>query len=438
MVQVDTSNTAVNETATSSRRTKNFFSYSQSIFSTFKFLLSITVLLFAVVLFQSSGASAQQPSAEDDFDRCSPNKTKERRLCREGILLPLWPPANTSLISTGEKAGRAIVFFLALIYLFLGVSIIADRFMASIEVITSKEKEVVIRAKDGTEMVTSVRIWNETVSNLTLMALGSSAPEIMLSIIEICGRGFHAGDLGPSTIVGSASFNLFIIIGICMYVIPDGEVRKIKHPRVFFVTASWSILAYVWLYIILAVSSYGVVEIWEGVVTFLFFPILVVFAWIADRRLLLYKLMYKRYRSRRKNLIVETEGEPRRNEGEKSKSNEVGEVCLHLTEMGENGRAVTEEDSLSDESYESLNDEEQQIIDSENSRKKTIALMRDIRKKNPDADMNEVARLASAEVLNHQPKSRAFYRIQATRKLTGAGDILNKGKAEHFQSVRLL
>ena len=34
------------------------------------------------------------------------------------------------------------------------------------------------------------------------------------------GNEFYAGSLGPGTIVGSAAFNLFIIIGICIYVIP--------------------------------------------------------------------------------------------------------------------------------------------------------------------------------------------------------------------------
>lgn len=56
-------------------------------------------------------------------------------VCKPGILLPVWLPLNPPL---GEQAGRAIVYFLCLIYLFLGVSIIADRFMASIEVITSQ------------------------------------------------------------------------------------------------------------------------------------------------------------------------------------------------------------------------------------------------------------------------------------------------------------
>ena len=78
---------------------------------------------------------------------------------------------------------------------------------------------------NGETMVVNVRIWNETVSNLTLMALGSSAPEILLSVIEVVGNNFEAGDLGPGTIVGSAAFNLFVIIGLCVSVIPEGEVR---------------------------------------------------------------------------------------------------------------------------------------------------------------------------------------------------------------------
>ena len=390
-------------------------------------------LFFFVFLWQPFESLGQLPSEEDELDRCDPNRTQKARVCERGIIIPLWPPANTSLLSPADAAGRAIVYFLALGYLFLGVSIIADRFMASIEVITSKEKEVVYKSKNGEEKTTTVRIWNETVSNLTLMALGSSAPEIMLSIIEICGKGFYAGDLGPSTIVGSASFNLFIIIAICMYVIPDGEVRRVKHPRVFFVTAISSVLAYIWLYIILAVSSYGVVDIWEGVVTFLFFPILVVFAWIADRRLLLYKYMYKRYRPRRKNVIVETEGEPTT---EKAEDKNDGEVRIHLTERGENGRVATEENNLEDESFVTYSsDADQELIDPDANRKNMVKIMRELKKKHPHADIEELARLATAEALNNQHKSRAFYRIQATRKMIGAGNILNKGKLDHMQAV---
>lgn len=227
--------------------------------------------------------------------------------CHTGIILPIWYPEDPSM---GDKIARVIVYFVALIYMFLGVSIIADRFMAAIEVITSQEREIIIKRPNGETTTTTIRVWNETVSNLTLMALGSSAPEILLSIIEIIGHGFEAGTLGPSTIVGSAAFNMFVIIGICVYVVPDGETRKVKHLRVFFVTATWSIFAYIWLYLILSVISPGVVQVWEGLLTFLFFPICVVFAWIADRRLLFYKYVYKRYRTgKQRGMIIETEGD---------------------------------------------------------------------------------------------------------------------------------
>lgn len=75
------------------------------------------------------------------------------------------------------------------------------------------------------------------------------------------GNDFKAGDLGPGTIVGSAAFNLFVIIALCIYIIPTGEVRQIKHLRVFFVTAAWSIIAYVWLYLIVARLSPGVITV---------------------------------------------------------------------------------------------------------------------------------------------------------------------------------
>ena len=72
--------------------------------------------------------------------------------------------------------------------MFLGVAIIADRFMSSIEVITAKEREVTVVKPSGETVTLHVKIWNETVSNLSLMALGSSAPEIMLSAIEIISK----------------------------------------------------------------------------------------------------------------------------------------------------------------------------------------------------------------------------------------------------------
>lgn len=58
------------------------------------------------------------------------------------------------------------------------------------QLLSFQEKEVTITKPNGETTVTTVRVWNETVSNLTLMALGSSAPEILLSVIEVH-KTFH-------------------------------------------------------------------------------------------------------------------------------------------------------------------------------------------------------------------------------------------------------
>lgn len=86
------------------------------------------------------------------------------------------------------RSVQAVYYLLLLLYLFLGIAIIADIFMCAIERITSqtRSKKVII---DGTVQLVQVRVWNDTVANLTLMALGSSAPEILLSVIEIVGGG---------------------------------------------------------------------------------------------------------------------------------------------------------------------------------------------------------------------------------------------------------
>ncbi|XP_029938002.1 sodium/calcium exchanger 3 isoform X2 [Myripristis murdjan] len=327
--------------------------------------------------------------------------------CVPGIILPIWYPEDPSM---GDKIARVIVYFVALIYMFLGVSIIADRFMAAIEVITSQEKEIVIKRPNGETTTTTIRVWNETVSNLTLMALGSSAPEILLSLIEVCGHEFKAGELGPSTIVGSAAFNMFVIIGLCVSVIPQGEVRKVKHLRVFFITAGWSIFAYIWLYMILAVFSPNVVQIWEGLLTLAFFPICVILAWVADRRLLFYKFMHKKYRSdKHRGVIIETETDRSKGiemDGKMVNSHFVdGGAASNLIGLIE-GKEVDE------------------------SRRDMIRILKDLKQKHPEKELDQLVEMANYYALSHQQKSRAFYRIQATRMMTGAGNILKKHVAE--------
>ncbi|XP_062392419.1 sodium/calcium exchanger 2-like isoform X2 [Sardina pilchardus] len=359
---------------------------------------------FSISLSSQGNSSSSIASSVPPKRSCT-----ELVICKPGILLPVWMPQE---VSTGEQAGRALLYFSCLLYMFLGVSIIADRFMAAIEVITSQEKEVKVTNANGEVTIMNVRIWNETVSNLTLMALGSSAPEILLSVIEVCGHGFESGELGPGTIVGSAAFNMFVIIGLCVWAIPNEDSRKIKHLRVFFVTAFWSIFAYIWLYLILAVISPGIVQVWEALVTLFFFPVCVLLAWIADRRLLFYKYLHKRYRAdKRHGIIVETEG------GLAPKAIDViMDGKFHeLNPSNSTSNSTSNIISLDEDSKEQ-----------EPNREEVIRMLKDLRLKYPEKDLDQLIEMANYSTMMAQRKSRAFYRVQATRMMIGAGNVLKQ------------
>lgn len=308
--------------------------------------------------------------------------------CGDGLIVPIWRPFDN--LSMGDRLGRGLLYILLMVWLFLGVAIVSDKFMESIETITASEKEVTVKdPKTGKNTIIVVKVWNETVANLTLMALGSSAPEILLSIVEIIAKNFKAGDLGPGTIVGSAAFNLFMIIGLCMYVIPDDEVRKIKHLRVFLITATWSVFAYVWLYLILGPISYGKVETWEGLLTFAFFPMTVGTAYVAERRLLCYKYC-----------AAEAEA--------------VDDGSSKLAALAERGTEKFADD---------LDDMDPALAEFERHRREYILAMKRIRLENPDIDMVELEMRASEDVMSKGPKSKAYYRMQATRQLSGKGNM---------------
>ena len=162
---------------------------------------------------------------------------------------------GVSLLPTGLM-GPVYLIFLG--YLFLGISISADIFMEAIEIITSKTQKIeIVDEKTENRFEIDVPVWNATMANLTLMAFGSSAPEIILSVLEaVKDLGKEAGDLGPSTIVGSAAFNLLVISSVSISAI-DNDVKKIDDMGVFLTTGVFSVFAYIWLYMCLSINSPG-------------------------------------------------------------------------------------------------------------------------------------------------------------------------------------
>ena len=177
----------------------------------------------------------------------------------------------------------AICYFLFIIWLFLGIQILSDIFMESIEEITSKAELVEIPDSDGNLITVEKQLWNPTIANLTLMALGSSAPEIILNVADTLGSlGKIPSELGPQTIVGSASFNLLIITAVSIIAVKE-EFKQIKMVGVFVSTAAFSSWAYIWFFLVLVVISPGVVELWEALVTLGFMVALVVVAYSCDK-----------------------------------------------------------------------------------------------------------------------------------------------------------
>ena len=200
-------------------------------------------------------------------------------------------PCESSILIPGEnlwnEGVRGFLYILALLYIFMGVAIASDIFMCSIEMITSKKRTIVRWDEEKQERVErEVLLWNETVANLTLLALGSSAPEILLATwesIKNLGRDTSNDDgLGTFTIIGSAAFNLLIITAICIMSVPTPETKYIQELGVFVLTSIWSIFAYLWMLIVLVGISPNVIEPWEAWVTLAFFPLLVLSAYCQD------------------------------------------------------------------------------------------------------------------------------------------------------------
>lgn len=197
-----------------------------------------------------------------------------------GLVLPIF---NESTWNVGV---RATLYLVAMLWFFVGIAIVADTFMCSIEKITSKTKVVKIadsEQKDGTREV-EVKVWNDTVANLSLLAFGTSAPEILLNVIEITGSTFVPGKLGPGTIVGSAAFNLLVITAICIIAIPKNETRKINLIPVYVVTTIFNLFSYIWLVIVLMVITPDEVTLWEAIITFMFFPALILVSYAVDKK----------------------------------------------------------------------------------------------------------------------------------------------------------
>ncbi|CAH8320689.1 unnamed protein product [Eruca vesicaria subsp. sativa] len=189
--------------------------------------------------------------------------------------------------SSLSDASRAVLYFLGLAYCFIGLSAITARFFKSMENVVKHSRKVVsVDPVTKAQVITYKKVWNFTIADISLLAFGTSFPQISLATIDAF-RNMgerYAGGLGPGTLVGSAAFDLFPIHAVCVLMPKAGELKKISDLGVWLVELVWSFWAYIWLYIILEVWSPNVVTLVEALLTVLQYGLLLVHAYAQDKR----------------------------------------------------------------------------------------------------------------------------------------------------------
>ena len=136
--------------------------------------------------------------------------------------------------------GGWVLYALAILYLFLGVAVTCDDFFAP-----------------SLERVCERLDLSEDVAGATFMAAGSSAPELFTSTMSLVSRN-ATNELGVATIVGSAVFNILVIVAASVACADKPlalDPRPVKRDCAFYAAAIATVMG---------VMADGVVHWYEG------------------------------------------------------------------------------------------------------------------------------------------------------------------------------
>ncbi|XP_010868899.1 sodium/potassium/calcium exchanger 3 [Esox lucius] len=159
----------------------------------------LAVIWLAQVAHVTEPDSSGSHLREDDIPvhsgrRLMQERTEENRT--KDILRPAIHEFPEDIFTKEQlKRGAVLLHVLCAIYMFYALAIVCDDyFVPSLEKISENLQ------------------LSEDVAGATFMAAGSSAPELFTSLIAVF---ITKGDVGVGTIVGSAVFNILVIIGVC-------------------------------------------------------------------------------------------------------------------------------------------------------------------------------------------------------------------------------
>jgi hypothetical protein len=128
-----------------------------------------------------------------DVDREQPRSSVLRSSFCCGVLLCLANSSSFSLSSSSSSRRFIILYVLIIVHIFVGIAILADDFFVP-----------------SLEALSEALDLSEDVAGATFMAAGSSAPELFTALAGVAVES----DVGVGTIVGSAVFNILVIVAL--------------------------------------------------------------------------------------------------------------------------------------------------------------------------------------------------------------------------------
>ena len=209
-------------------------------------IMRATVFLVAAATMGlvSAHTSALASAARDALGIVHPHE-RDGGGAGRSLLGELYPPDLFS--DSQNKSGFFVFHVVGVLYTFIAIAIICDDFFVP-----------------ALEIICEVLQLSDDVAGATFMAAGSSAPELAASTVSLISPD-AGSEIGVGTIVGSAIFNILIIIGAT--VLATGNTLQLDWKPVtrdcFFYAAA--------IAGIVGTFAGGRIDWWEGLIYVLFY-----------------------------------------------------------------------------------------------------------------------------------------------------------------------
>lgn len=188
-------------------------------------------------------------STEWDLDGIEGSHPEQRRRAASSV--------SCDEIDTIEPAWWSAFFGLGVLYMFVAIAIVCDDFFVpALEEISSPHNMNL----------------DKDVAGATLMAAGGSAPELFTNLFGT----FTESNIGFGTIIGSATFNVLLVIAMCS-IFAKETLDLTWWP--LFRDCSYYAVNLIVLALFVGVNTPDEIEVWESVILFLMYIGYVLIMW---------------------------------------------------------------------------------------------------------------------------------------------------------------